>query len=133
MARLLSLLLVAGLFPGGALAQSCRSVVYEPEVVTLQGTVVVSEGHHPNGMRLKRPILQLQSPVTVEPSTQADPINARENCMHEIQLVANSQALHDRLLGLGAKQVTVTGTLFHEHTAWHVRPVLMAVQLMRPN
>jgi hypothetical protein len=114
-----------------ALAQECPSVRYEPEPVTLQGTVSISVGKHPDGTRQERPILQLENAVTVEPSAQADPVNTREACVSEIQLVANSAALHALLLKTGKATVTVAGTLFHEHTAWHVRPVLMAVKSLQ--
>jgi hypothetical protein len=46
-------------------------VRYEPEPVTLQGTVSISVGKHPDGTRQERPILQLENAVTVEPSAQA--------------------------------------------------------------
>jgi hypothetical protein len=102
-------------------------VRYEPEAVTLSGTIAIGQSKHPNGTLMKYPILRLSSPITVEPSSQADPINSRESCVKEVQLFASDKAIHQRLYSFGAKPVTVTGTLFHGHTAWHMRDIVMSV------
>jgi hypothetical protein len=127
---MLRFLLLSCTFAAGANAYSadCRSVSYEPASVTLKGKVLISSSRHPNGTALTSPILRLESPVTVEPSAQADPVNVRERCVREIQLSSPSPDLHSGLLRLGTQVVAVTGTLFHEHTAWHVRKIVMQVQ-----
>lgn len=104
-----------------------RVVRYEPESVTLSGTISISTHKHPNGTILKHPILRLSAPIAVKPSQQADPINSPEPCVRDIHLFSTDKSVHASLYKFGAYGVTVTGSLFHGHTAWHSRNVVMSV------
>jgi hypothetical protein len=127
--RLCLLLLYIPLTYGGTEVCSSkeRVVQYEPASVALSGTVAVAVSKHPNGTTMRYPILRLQAPITVEPSSQGDPINSREACVKEVQLWSNDKSVHQRLYKFGSHLVTVTGTLFHGHTAWHMRHIVMTV------
>ena len=114
---------------GSANATICAPVSYEPRETTLSGSIVISVVRHPNGTPMKNPILRLEAPVTVMPSEQANPINVVEPCVWEVQLFSPNRDLHEQLLN--TTSATVTGTLFHEHTAWHVRKVVMKVETLQ--
>jgi hypothetical protein len=132
MVRALSAVILAALcttaYASDALCVSAGVVPYEPTVVTLEGRVVVARSRHPNGTKLVYPILRLDKPITVDGGAEPrDPINAREECVKEVQLYAQESKLRTKLLAQGRKRAIVTGTLFHEHTAWHMRKIVMDV------
>ena len=103
-------------------------VPYEPTTVTLSGRIAVRKSSHPNGTQMVYPILQLPKPVTIAgESGPSNPINAREECVREIQLYALEPSVHKKLVASQSKRVEVTGTLFHGHTAWHTRSIVMTV------
>jgi hypothetical protein len=128
--------LFASLLPlhgaNAACADKETAVRYEPEIVKLSGTIAIGQSKHPNGTMMTYPILRLTAPIVVEPSSRADPVNSRETCVREVQLVASDDTIRKRLHRLGAQSAKVTGTLFHGHTAWHVREIVMQVVSAEP-
>jgi hypothetical protein len=103
-------------------------VPYEPATVTLSGRIVVGKSLHPNGAQMVYPVLQLSKPVTVAGQAgPSNPVNAPEKCVREIQLYSAQRNIHKALIGYGSKPISVSGTLFHGHTAWHTRSIVMDV------
>lgn len=58
---------------------------------------------------------------------QENEINCDETDISEIQLYSNSERIGRTLKAKAGRSVIVTGTVFHEHTAWHIRPLVMIV------
>jgi len=88
----------------------------------------LARSYHPNGTKMTYAILSLDQLVAVDGQLGASsPMNTREDCIGQIQLVTNDPILRRRLLLGGSSRVKLGGVLFHGHTAWHMRPILMDV------
>ncbi len=122
------LLLAAAVWPAGAWAE--QLIAYEPAVTTLTGTLAGGWFAHPNGQRVRFWFVKLREPVGVR-ADPANPVNGDANGVREIQLYSADAALRrqlDRRLG---QRVALAGAVFHGHTAWHVRTLVMAVSSVR--
>lgn len=108
-----------------------QTVFYEPKLTQLQGTIYqkiypgppeyssVENGDVPR----KAQILSLTEPVDVELAVLEDePFNQPEKGVREIQLIFMNSEPPESLWN---KDITVSGTLFSAHTAYHHRRVLM--------
>ena len=105
----------------------CDQVIqYEPIVVELSGTVHQGKFRHPNGQWVHYSFIKLKVPVGIK-ADQGNEINCDETDISEIQLYSNSERIGRRLKAKAGRSVIVTGTVFHEHTAWHMRPLVMMV------
>lgn len=123
----LPLFLVASMVP--AVAESCdnvRPIQYESSVVEVAGKVYVARARHPNGTMMKYSIMKLASPVSVK-ADGLNSINSDESCVSELQLVAQEPALQKKLYAAKGRDIVARGTLFHEHTGWHMRKLLVMV------
>lgn len=125
--RYLPLVLVATMVP--AVAETCdnaRPIQYEPSVVEVSGKVNFARARHPNGTTMKYPIMKLATPVSVN-ADGLNPINSDEPCVSELQLIAQDPALRKKLYAARGKSIVARGTVFHEHTAWHMRKLVVMV------
>ena len=105
----------------------CDQVIqYEPIVVELSGTVHQGKFQHPNGQWVHYSFIKLKVPVGIK-ADQENEINCDESDISEIQLYSNSEKIGRTLKAKAGRSVIVTGTVFHEHTAWHIRPLVMIV------
>ena len=105
----------------------CGQVIqYEPVVVELSGTVHQGKFQHPNGQWVHYSFIKLKVPVEIR-ADQENEINCDETDISEIQLYSNSERIGRTLKAKAGRCVIVTGTVFHEHTAWHIRPLVMIV------
>ncbi|MBK0052997.1 DUF4431 domain-containing protein [Stenotrophomonas sp. S39] len=113
-------LLIGLLFVSGLHAQTYR---YEPEQVSLYGTLVSMPGETADGKKYMYPAIQLFTPISVQAEDEYSPYVGG---VLLIQLNLNNDLMRvfQRLKG---KQVNMTGTLFHSHTGWHQTPVLITV------
>jgi hypothetical protein len=117
----------------GAGCRAATSVEYEPTKVQLSGQLLIARSRHPNGKKLRYPVLRLPEPIAV--SGEVGPkneINSAELCVREIQLYAADKALYSKLFSAKPRTVAVSGTLFHGHTAWHIRKIVMSVTELGP-
>lgn len=106
-----------------------RSVQYEPTQIKLSGLIHVAHSKHPNGTKLTYPVLFLKSPIRVSGEVGViNPINQTEQCVSQIQLYSPNNKLNSQLLASESNMVSVTGSLFHSHTAWHMRKIVMSVK-----
>ena len=119
-------LAIAAMHLNAATCTNARQIAYEPNVVELNGTLTLVRARHPNGTWVTSPIIRLTQPVSVQ-ADGVNPVNSAESCVAEVQLMANDPQLRASLLASHGKQRVVRGTLFHEHTAWHVRRLVMLV------
>lgn len=123
--RALLLALMAVAIP--ACADAGQALQFEPAVVTVSGTVAKGKHEHPNGSWFDVLILKLAEPASIKGDGVKDSMNVDEKNIIEIQVSSTDGALLKRLGALNGRSVTVSGTLFHSHTAWHVRELVMMV------
>lgn len=119
LAGLLSLLLPA-------LAGAEQTIAYEPTTVTLTGTLHGGTFVHPKGEHVPFWFLRLREPVAV-PADPANSINEAASGVKEIHVYSTDESLRRRLKRRLGHRVSVDGTVFHQHTAWHVRTLVMQV------
>lgn len=108
-------------------ARAGQLLTYEPAVNEVKGTVVKGKFRHLNGQWVKFWFLKLATPAEIH-ADGVDDFNKSEDGIREIQLYSDEPALRKLLDNCNGKRVIVSGTLFHEHTAWHVRTLVMDVQ-----
>ena len=107
-------------------AHSEQLLKYEPEVTEISGNLSKGKFQHPNGTWVEFYVLKLVNPASIV-ADGVNGINESESNVEEIQIYSSSQAIRKVLSELLGKNVTVKGTIFHAHTAWHVRPLVMDV------
>jgi hypothetical protein len=101
---------------------------YEPAVSELSGKLIKGKFQHPNGEWVNYWFLRLNSPVEIKADNEENSFNESESGIKEIQLYSFDKKLINQLNNNRNKNVKVKGTIFHSHTAWHVRPLVMEVQ-----
>jgi hypothetical protein len=112
----------SGVFPVAAQA-ACEApthLAYDTPV-ELEGTLKTGKGMHDAQGEFSYSYVELDAPVCVD-AQPADEFNTgTEQPIGRIQL-AGETASKDLPIG---KKVVVKGTLFGQHTMWHVEPVLI--------
>lgn len=106
--------------------QAEQTIAYEPALVTLTGTLRGGEFAHPNGQQVPFWYLRVREPVRV-PADPANSINVETSGVMEIQVHPANEAMRKRLKRSVGHRITLAGTVFHEHTAWHARELVMVV------
>jgi hypothetical protein len=107
---------------------SGEELKYEPAVVQMTGTVSKGKREHPNGTWFDFYIVKLAAPASIKGDGEKDSFNVDEKGVKEIQVFSTDEAVLKTIGKLDGKKVAVTGTLFHAHTAWHVRELVMTVK-----
>lgn len=107
-----------------ALAGAEQTIAYEPAITTLSGTLRGGAFVHPSGQRVPFWYLQVREPVRVAADPH-NPVNAAAAGVKELQVYPGNAALVRRLQRQVGRRVLVQGAVFHEHTAWHVRTLVM--------
>jgi hypothetical protein len=100
---------------------------YEPAVMEIHGVVSSGRFEHPNGEMYDFHIIKLDVPVSIVADKDND-INGAESGIKEIQIYSSETKIQQAIKSLAGKSVTSKGTIFHEHTAWHRRTLVMDVQ-----
>jgi hypothetical protein len=126
-----ALVVSAVLFAHSALAADC--LPYEPETVTLEGTVTRRVFPGPPNFdsvtagdkKLVHWILRLKRPICVGSEKEADDLHEVEAEVLEVQIAPKDHRFYERNRRALGKRVRVTGTLFHQITAWHVTKVIL--------
>ena len=109
--------------------QEC--VAYEPEIVSLVGTISRRTFINVSEQKEIVWVLKLAKPICVEADEGSD-FNVGRSGMTDVQLVLEPEMFR-KFRSLLGKQVRATGTLFGEHTAHHFTPVLLDVSEITPN
>ncbi|MBS7808093.1 hypothetical protein [Variovorax sp. PCZ-1] len=100
---------------------------YEDAATSLKGKIIWISVMHPNGTNQRLSILRLQKPINVyENRDGGNQFDQTELCVKEIQLIFADTATQKKLKH--QSNYVAVGKLFHEHTAWHRRKILMDVQ-----
>lgn len=97
---------------------------YAPDEVSLYGTLVSMPGETADGKKYMYPAIQLFTPISVQAQDEYSPY-AGGVLLIQLSLTDGLMRTYQRLKG---KPVSMTGTLYHSHTAWHQTPVLIAVK-----
>jgi uncharacterized protein DUF4431 len=114
-----------------ALAADC--LPYEPTTVTLEGTMSrrvfpgppnfasVAEGDE----KLVYWILRLKNPICVGSGVVANHVDEPERRVLEVQIAPKDDQFYKQNRKAVGRRVKITGTLFHQHTGWHVTKVVL--------
>jgi hypothetical protein len=136
-AALIAFLLFLSATCFGQSSVSTKCLSYEPNVVTLTGTLIrktfpgppnyasVSRGDKPETSWL----LYLSHPVCVDQDKASPALNPAHKNVNAIQLVISAE-FYEKYKNLLGKQVVATGTLFGEFTGHHHTPVLLTARDM---
>ena len=125
------LLLALLIFALPAFANPGQALQYEPAVVEVTGTVVKGKHEHPTGTWFDILLLKLDKPASIKGDGEKDSLNVSENHITEIQVSSTDNATLKRIGALNGKKATLTGTLFHSHTAWHVRELVLMITRLK--
>jgi len=107
-----------------AAAQGCLKADDTAEV-TITGTLVIVKFKHPNGTALQAYVVRLPTPVCAD-VTDMDQKKQRVFNIARVQVSGElDQATFNALLN---KRVTIGGTLFGQHTAYHIAPILIQMK-----
>lgn len=121
----LALLALAAAGAAPAVAQSCLKADDKAEV-KITGTLATVKFVHPgNGSRLQAYIVRLPKAVCADVTDMDDKVQ-RVAKIARVQLAGE---LDDNAIkALMNKRVTVGGTLFGQHTAYHIAPILISTK-----
>lgn len=132
---LLFIVLTAVTYPTAA--QTQRSLHYEPEVVELEGRLVMQSkfgapnyGENPKtDKKVRVPVLVLRTPISVV-ANEGDDYNSKPvSNAKQIQLAFPTSGItYKDLIG---KDVVVSGTLFHAHTGHHYTDAVLTVRSIK--
>lgn len=100
-------------------------VNYEPENVTLSGKLARLSMKNVSGQKETIYVLKLKTPICVNADAENE-YNQQQNGVRDIQLAFDAEKYKSARLLLN-KNVSVSGTLFGEHTQHHFTKVLMMV------
>ncbi len=122
-AAILAAVLLAG-GASGAAAQGCLKADDTAEV-KITGTLAIVKFKHPNGTNLQAYVVRLPKPVCAD-VTDMDKKVQRVDKIGRVQVSGElDERTFKRLLN---KRVTVGGTLFGQHTAYHIAPILIQMK-----
>jgi hypothetical protein len=110
-------------------------LAYEPRVVTLAGKIHQGRFQHPNGEWVRFQYVKLDAPINMKADSN-NPVNIEERDVIEVQIYSDKAAIRKALNASVGSKVVLKGTIFHEHTAWHNRKLIMdvsAVNASAPN
>ncbi|HEY2574004.1 MAG TPA: DUF4431 domain-containing protein [Verrucomicrobiaceae bacterium] len=111
----------------GTLAKADQVLQYEPAAVEISGKISKGRAQHPNESWFDFQVIKLDTPASIKGDDSGDSVNESEAHITEIQIYSTDPALRKKLGALNGKKATLKGTLFHSHTAWHVRQLVLSV------
>ena len=124
LAPIAAALAAAGFLAGTAAAQNCLKADDTAEV-KITGTLVIVKFKHPNGTALQAYVVRLPKTVCAD-VTDMDNKKQRVFNIARVQVSGElDQATFNALLN---KRVTIGGTLFGQHTAYHIAPILIQMK-----
>jgi hypothetical protein len=118
----------AGLVTGAVAARACEAAVHYTfnEPVEIEGVLKSGIGHHEAQGEFFYSYLVLDQPVCVDaPKEGADGDFSAAPTEKPVGRIQVGGEASQRDLPADGARVTVKGTLFGAHTAWHVEPVLI--------
>ena len=119
-----TLAFAAFLAAGPAAAQGCYKAD-DKEEVKITGTLVVVKFKHPNGTPLEAYVVRLPKRVCADVTG----MDEKKQRVFNIERVQVSGELDERTFNaLLNKRVTIGGTLFGQHTAYHIAPILIQMK-----
>ena len=125
MIRFFKTLFIAAAIISTASAET--ALIYEPAVVEVSGKITKGSAEHPNGTSFDFLAITLEKPASIAGDGEPDSINQPEKNVKEIQIFSVDPATRKKLGAMAGKRATLKGTIFHSHTAWHVRELVLNV------
>ena len=116
------------IFVFAAQAQN-RCLNYEPENVTLRGKLIRVPMKNISGQKETIYVLKLKTPICVNADAENE-YNPQHSGIRDIQLAFSAEKFKSSRSLLN-KNVTVSGTLFGEHTQHHFTKVLLMVATIK--
>lgn len=122
---IIAALLIAAAGTSNAVAQGCLKADDKAEE-KVTGTLTTVKFVHPgNGSRQQAYVIRLAKPVCAD-------VTDIDNKVHRVNKIGRAQLsgeLDSQLIkSLMNKRVTVGGTLFGQHTAYHIAPILIQMK-----
>ena len=108
-------------------AKADQVLKYEPAVVEVTGQISKGKEQHPNGSWFDFQLIKLDAPASIEGDDSGQSVDVSEDKLTEIQVYSNDASIRRKIDALAGKKAILKGTLFHSHTAWHVRQLVMSV------
>ena len=108
---------------------------FEPTEVLIEGTILATSfPGRPNfeciaggDEKLVHWLLKPGKRVCVGMSDSVSEIHTAESAVREIQIAPKEEGFYTRHHGAAGRRVLIKGTLFHQHTAWHVTTIVVQV------
>lgn len=114
----------AALVAGAAAAQGCLKAD-DKEEVKITGTLAIVKFKHPNGTPLEAYVVRLPKRACADVTG----MDEKKQRVFNIERVQVSGELDERTFAaLLGKRVTIGGTLFGQHTAYHIAPILIQMK-----
>ena len=82
-------------------------------------------------MMMTYPVMHLYKPVSIPAGDPSYLVDVEEQCVSEVQLMALEPQLRKHVMQTSTRSVVVRGKVFHAHTAWHMRPLVIEVLQIR--
>lgn len=122
-------LVLAAAGASGAAAQGCLKADSKAEVKVTGTLAIVKFKHAGNGSNLQAYVVRLPKAVCADVTDIDDKVQ-RVDKVGRVQLAGELN--EPTLRKLLNKRVTVGGTLFGQHTAYHIAPVLVQLKSIDP-
>ena len=114
-------------------------VPFQPTEVSLEGTIISRsfpgrpsfESIAGGDEKLVYWLLKLDKPVCVGTPDSVSEINTAESKVREIQIGPREADFYKWHEGAVGRHALIKGTLFHQHTAWHVTKIVVQVNDLR--
>lgn len=107
-----------------AFACTLATAAVADDAVTVSGVLASVKSEHPNGSTFTALVMAIDRKIEIKGKPGEDSCATEDR--NEVQLAG--KPLPEKLVG---KKVEVTGSPFCQHTAWHIRPVLIDVTEFR--
>jgi hypothetical protein len=132
-----TLVALGGYFLLSSIASAEQCLQYEPETVTIQGSVFLKPAYGPPGFgedprhdaREDYLALTLDTPMCVTASSKPQTEDVAESAIKTVQLVFRNSEAFRRAKHWVGKKTSVTGSLYHGFTGHHHTTVLLKVDI----
>jgi hypothetical protein len=109
------------------MAKADQVLQYEPAVMEITGKITDGKAQHPNGSWFDFQLIKLSEPASIKGDDSGNSFDVSEAVIKEIQIYSGDKEMRKRLSALVGKKAVLKGTLYHAHTAWHVRDLVLTV------
>jgi hypothetical protein len=108
-------------------AHAGQVLQYGPVVMEVTGKITAGKAQHPNQSWFEFQLINLDKPASIKGDDSGNSFDVSEPLIKEIQIYSGDAALRKKLSALVGKKAVLKGTLYHAHTAWHIRELVLTV------